>query len=194
MAQVPPHLVTHTPLRDRAPQIYFATQHAYIYLFADVINACCVNGMSMLLPRAHLQLIGGLQPYASYLAEDFFLTHALFNRGLRHRICRLPARQWPGPVTFKDVVMRQLRFVLRVTFSEKQSRSRNARGRAEGPFSDSVFFLWIKSSPDPINPPQAGFACGEALFPCYPPLSPFLKAFRSVWRVHGPPTSSGAAR
>lgn len=102
------HTASHYVLMST--QVYFATQHAHVYIFADATGACCVNGMSMLVKKSAIHgICGGLEPYARYLAEDFFLTQALHDAGKRHRLCRLPARQRPGPVSLRDVVMRQLR-------------------------------------------------------------------------------------
>ena len=128
--------------------------------------------MSMLLPQAHLRRIGGLAPYAGFLAEDFFLTHALFDAGLRHRICRLPARQWPGPVTLKDVIMRQLRCVcLR-------------RVPHTGDYAGSPPPYRCRSPTLPL--PTAGFASAGAPCPFSRPLSFSQRAFRWAWPAPGP--------
>lgn len=54
---------------------------------------------------------GGLARYADYLAEDFFLTRALYDSGLRHCLSCVPARQRPSYTALLEVVKRHLRCV-----------------------------------------------------------------------------------
>lgn len=92
-------------------QVFFATQHARFYLFFDVIGVNCVNGMSILFSRQHLAADGGLAPFSRYLAEDYFISEALFRRGHLPCLAPEPALQTrSNEQTLQHVYMRQVRW------------------------------------------------------------------------------------
>lgn len=61
-------------------KVYFGTAHARIYLSADFIGVNCSTGMSTLMRKSLIDEVGGLDSFASYLAEDFFLAKSLTDR------------------------------------------------------------------------------------------------------------------
>lgn len=77
-------------------KIYFGTAHARIYLFADFMHINCHTGMSTLIRKSLLDEVGGLESFACYLAEDFFIGKSIIERGWRTQISSLPALQNPG--------------------------------------------------------------------------------------------------
>ena len=61
-------------------QVYFGTQHAKIYLTADLLGINCVTGMSCLFRRSVLDEAGGLKSLGQYLAEDYYLGKIFFDK------------------------------------------------------------------------------------------------------------------
>lgn len=79
-----------------ALQIYFGTAHARIYLVANMMGANCATGMSYLMRKELIDDVGGLQTFGCYLAEDYFLTKSIMDRGWKATISHQPAWQNPG--------------------------------------------------------------------------------------------------
>ncbi|XP_062509508.1 ceramide glucosyltransferase-like [Corticium candelabrum] len=74
-------------------KVYFGTQHARVYLVANLLGRNCANGMSWLIRKQALDEIGGLAAFSDFLAEDFFIGKTLWERGWRLVLCSLPALQ-----------------------------------------------------------------------------------------------------
>eukprot|EP00043_Microstomoeca_roanoka_P000156 m.27031 g.27031 ORF g.27031 m.27031 type:complete len:461 (-) comp10159_c0_seq3:140-1522(-) len=92
-------------------QVYFATQHAHVYIFADVIRDNCVNGMSIMFKRSvFIENTGGLASFAHHVAEDFFMTKAMHQCGYTHVLAPLPSKQNAGDRPLRAVVERHLRW------------------------------------------------------------------------------------
>lgn len=77
-------------------KIYFGTAHARVYLFADFMQVNCHTGMSTLIRKSLLDDVGGLESFACYLAEDFFMAKSIMERGWKTRVSSLPSLQNPG--------------------------------------------------------------------------------------------------
>lgn len=75
-----PFTVPDTSFAGVLDTVYFGTQHARVYLCADVFRQNCANGMSWLIRKNALLAEGGLANYSKYLAEDFFISTALWNK------------------------------------------------------------------------------------------------------------------
>ena len=60
--------------------MYFGTQHARVYLVAQVLDQNCATGMSAVVRKSALVAEGGLEAFSEYLAEDFFISKALWER------------------------------------------------------------------------------------------------------------------
>jgi len=98
-------------------KVYFGTAHARIYLSADFVGVNCPTGMSALMRKSLIDEVGGLDTFANYLAEDFFLAKSLTDRGWKLQISSQPAWQNPGVSdidTFKNRLTRwaKLRFAM----------------------------------------------------------------------------------
>ena len=61
-------------------QVYFGTQHAKMYLSANLFGINCATGMSCLMRKDVIEEAGGLRWFGQYLAEDFFLAQAFVDR------------------------------------------------------------------------------------------------------------------
>lgn len=60
------------------------------------MGAICHTGMSTLLRKHVMDECGGLQAFAGYLAEDYFMAKFVVSRGWRTTISGLPALQNNG--------------------------------------------------------------------------------------------------
>ena len=61
-------------------QVYFGTQHSRVYILASIKGENCANGMSWLVRKQAIEREGGLLAFSEYLAEDFFMGKALWNK------------------------------------------------------------------------------------------------------------------
>jgi len=61
-------------------QTYFGGAFARYYLAFNILGLCCCTGMSYMFKKSMLDELNGLNWYGRYLAEDFFLTHALHEK------------------------------------------------------------------------------------------------------------------
>lgn len=92
-------------------KVYFGTQHAKIYLTADLLGINCVTGMSCLFRRSVLDEVGGLKALGQYLAEDYYLGKIFFDKGWKTSICSQPAWQNPGTYSVANFQARMTRWV-----------------------------------------------------------------------------------
>ncbi|EGD79682.1 hypothetical protein PTSG_10666 [Salpingoeca rosetta] len=98
-------------LANTIEEVYFATQHAHMYVFANVTGANCVNGMSNMFRRSTFKAIcGDLTSVSHHIAEDFFISKALHDAGLRHVLAPPPAVQRQQPRAIANIAARHLRW------------------------------------------------------------------------------------
>ncbi|BFZ01581.1 hypothetical protein BsWGS_04619 [Bradybaena similaris] len=91
-------------------KIYFGAAMTRFYVCFNVLGLCCVTGMSYTFKKALLDQANGLAWYGRYLAEDFFLTRALHEKG-RMVMSAFPAKQNMGQTTVSKFVERMVRWV-----------------------------------------------------------------------------------
>ncbi|KAH9500825.1 hypothetical protein Btru_073116, partial [Bulinus truncatus] len=91
-------------------KIYFGTALARYYIAFNMLGICCVTGMSYIFKKTILDQVNGLAWYGCYLAEDFFLTHALHERG-QIVLSAIPAKQNVGQTMMCGFVDRMVRWV-----------------------------------------------------------------------------------
>ncbi|XP_025196066.1 ceramide glucosyltransferase [Melanaphis sacchari] len=92
-------------------KVFFGTAHARVYLMADLVGAICHTGMSTLLRKQAMDECGGLQAFASYLAEDYFMAKLVVARGWRTTISSRPALQNNGGIELSKFQDRLRRWV-----------------------------------------------------------------------------------
>ena len=63
-------------------QVYFGTQHAKMYLSADLLGINCVTGMSCLFRKDVVEEAGGFAYLGKFLAEDFYLGRLFMERSV----------------------------------------------------------------------------------------------------------------
>eukprot|EP00042_Codosiga_hollandica_P034205 m.238178 g.238178 ORF g.238178 m.238178 type:complete len:387 (+) comp54350_c0_seq4:155-1315(+) len=105
-----PLSIAHTSLGCQLESVYFSGAHARTYLSADLAGQPCVNGMSNMFLKSRLNAIGGLQAFASFLAEDHFISLRLFEAGFRPTLSSYPALQFSFSKSLTTYYQRQLRW------------------------------------------------------------------------------------
>lgn len=96
-------------------KIYFGCAAARYYLAFNILGLCCCTGMSYMFKKEKLDEVNGLNWYGRYLAEDFFLTTALHEKGHKLVLSAFPAQQnVPSSSirSYKDRMVRWLRLRL----------------------------------------------------------------------------------
>ncbi|EDO33721.1 predicted protein, partial [Nematostella vectensis] len=97
-------------------KVYFGTQHAFLYLFANTMGLLCANGMSTIYNKKVLDELGGLEAFSCYIAEDYFISKAIYNKGHRIAFSSEPAMQNPSKQSLAQFQGRMLRWTrLRLT-------------------------------------------------------------------------------
>ncbi|XP_053405294.1 ceramide glucosyltransferase-like isoform X2 [Mercenaria mercenaria] len=88
-----PFTTDHKGFAQSLEKTYFGGAFARYYLAFNVLGLCCATGMSYMVKKVLLDEVHGLNWYGKYLAEDFFLTYALHEKGYRLVLSAYPAQQ-----------------------------------------------------------------------------------------------------
>ncbi|XP_060601487.1 ceramide glucosyltransferase-like isoform X1 [Ruditapes philippinarum] len=88
-----PFTTDHKGFAQALEKTYFGGAFARYYLAFNVLGLCCATGMSYMVKKVLLDEVHGLNWYGKYLAEDFFLTYALHEKGYRLVLSAYPAQQ-----------------------------------------------------------------------------------------------------
>lgn len=101
---------------------YFATSHARPYMVVNNSICTCLNGMSNLISKPHLDKIGGLERFANILNEDGEIGVAFDQYGYETAICKHVAIQNFGTFDICDYINRRVRWMrLRNKFAKISS-------------------------------------------------------------------------
>ncbi|PVD19980.1 hypothetical protein C0Q70_20474 [Pomacea canaliculata] len=92
-------------------KVYFGCALARYYLAFNVLGMCCVTGMSYVFKKSILEQQKGLGWYGQYLAEDFFLTKAMHERGHKFVVSAFPAQQNVSSTSVESFVGRMVRWL-----------------------------------------------------------------------------------
>lgn len=99
-------------------KIYFGTQHARMYLIANILRINCVTGMSCLFRKSVLDDAGGMAALANYLAEDYYLGQVFLSRGWKVKLSSQPTLQNSGTSSVQHFQARMIRWAkLRVSLA-----------------------------------------------------------------------------
>ncbi|XP_048734159.2 ceramide glucosyltransferase-like isoform X2 [Ostrea edulis] len=93
-------------------KIYFGCALSRCYIALNQLNQACCTGMSYMFKKSVMDDVNGLIYYGKYLAEDFFLTQAIHEKGYRLVLSAFPAQQnvaAPTVRAFKDRMVRWIR-------------------------------------------------------------------------------------
>lgn len=98
---------------------YFATGHGRPYMVVNNTICTCLNGMSNLISKPHLDRIGGLQKFADVLNEDGEIGVAFDQYGYETAICKHVAIQNFGVFDICNYLDRRIRWArLRNNYSK----------------------------------------------------------------------------
>lgn len=100
---------------------YFATGHGRPYMVVNNTICTCLNGMSNLISKPHLDKIGGLQKFADVLNEDGEIGVTFDQYGYETAICKHVAIQNLGAFDICNYLDRRIRW----------ARLRNNYGKTE---------------------------------------------------------------
>jgi ceramide glucosyltransferase len=89
---------------------YFASGHARSYLFVNFWLFTCLNGMSTMIKKSHLETVGGLSHFAQFVAEDSELGVALDNKGYKTQLSSHAAVQNLAETSFWEFIDRRVRW------------------------------------------------------------------------------------
>jgi len=87
-------------------KIYFGCVLSKVYLASDLLRIIFVFGMSCLTRKSLLEEVGGMRSFGCYLAEDYFLSKSLMDRGWRLSMSSQPALQNSGICDVKSFCTR----------------------------------------------------------------------------------------
>ncbi|XP_069128265.1 ceramide glucosyltransferase-like [Argopecten irradians] len=105
-----PYACTRKGFASHMEKIFFGTQHAKMYLVANLLGINCATGMSSLMRKEVIEEAGGLTHYSQYLAEDFFLAETFLKKGWKIRISHQTARQNSGTYSMPYLYTRLTRW------------------------------------------------------------------------------------
>ncbi|XP_060583307.1 ceramide glucosyltransferase-B-like [Ruditapes philippinarum] len=77
-------------------KVFFGTMQARNMLTAIALGINCSTGMSSMIRKEIVERAGGLQHFAQYLAEDFFLAHQTVQQGFKVKLSNMLAMQNSG--------------------------------------------------------------------------------------------------
>ncbi|KAK7477849.1 hypothetical protein BaRGS_00030927 [Batillaria attramentaria] len=93
-------------------KIYFGCALARYYIAFNMLGLCCVTGMSYLFKKSLLDQLNGLGWFGKhYLAEDYFLTKAMHEKGYKLVMSAYPAQQNVSSVSVSSFVDRMVRWL-----------------------------------------------------------------------------------
>jgi ceramide glucosyltransferase len=89
---------------------YFATAHGRPYTVINNLFCSCVNGMSNMISKPHLEKIGGLAVFADHLAEDSHMGVAFDKQGYEVTMSKYTGLQNLGAFDISNYIERRVRW------------------------------------------------------------------------------------
>lgn len=89
---------------------YFATGHARGYFGVNYMLFTCLNGMSAMVRKTHMETLGGLRHFAQFVAEDSEIGVAMDTHGFKTHLCRHAGLQNLAETTFSVFIDRRVRW------------------------------------------------------------------------------------
>ena len=117
---------------------YFATAHGRPYTVINNLFCSCVNGMSNMISKSHLEQIGGLNAFADNLAEDSHMGIAFDKQGYQVTMSKYTGLQNLGAFDISNYIDRRVRWA--------RLRMQTDMTSLATPFElviDSHLFSWI---------------------------------------------------
>ena len=89
---------------------YFATGHSRTYFIVNHLICTCLNGMSSMIKKKHLEQVGGLKHFGQFVAEDCEIGAALDAKGFKSKLCVHPGLQNLAESDFNTFIDRRVRW------------------------------------------------------------------------------------
>lgn len=89
---------------------YFATAHGRPYTVINNLFCSCVNGMSNMISKPHLEQIGGLCVFGNHIAEDSHMGIAFDKQGYEVRMSKYTGLQNLGTFDIVNYIERRVRW------------------------------------------------------------------------------------
>jgi ceramide glucosyltransferase len=89
---------------------YFATGHARGYFVINGVLCTCLNGMSNMIKKTHLEAVGGLKKFAQFVAEDSEIGAAFDTKGYSSQLCAHAGLQNLAETDFSVYIDRRVRW------------------------------------------------------------------------------------
>ena len=100
---------------------YFATAHGRPYMVINHAVCTCLNGMSNLFSKPHMDELGGLGRFGALLNEDGEIGVTFDQHGFETALSKHVAIQNVGPIAIRDYVARRVRWMrLRNKYAKTQ--------------------------------------------------------------------------
>lgn len=106
-----PFFIQSTGLASTIEKMYFGCALARYYIAFSLLGFCCVTGMSYMFRKSVLDQLNGLGWYGRFLAEDFFLTKAIHEKGYKMVLSAYPAQQNINSTSVSGFVDRMVRWL-----------------------------------------------------------------------------------
>lgn len=106
-----PFFTQSTGLANAVEKIYFGCAFARYYIAFQFLGLCCVTGMSYIMKKSVLDQLNGLGWYGKYLAEDYFLTKAMHEKGYKFVLSAFPAQQNISCASVHSFIDRMVRWL-----------------------------------------------------------------------------------
>ncbi|CAH8583205.1 unnamed protein product [Heterobilharzia americana] len=92
-------------------KVTFGCYMARSYVALNQLGVTCFTGMSYIVRKSMLDEVGGLAYFGKYLAEDYFLSSALCEKGYRIVMSSYPVMQNVGDSTLVNYIRRMVRWL-----------------------------------------------------------------------------------
>ncbi|XP_076443691.1 ceramide glucosyltransferase-like isoform X2 [Babylonia areolata] len=106
-----PFFIQSCGLASTIEKMYFGCALARFYIAFSLMGFCCVTGMSYMFRKSVLDQLNGLGWYGQFLAEDFFLTKAIHEKGYKMVLSAYPAQQNINCSSISSFVDRMVRWL-----------------------------------------------------------------------------------
>ncbi|CAH8591792.1 unnamed protein product [Schistosoma rodhaini] len=93
------------------PRVTFGCYLARSYTALNQLGVTCFTGMSYIVKKSMLNEVGGLAYFGKYLAEDYFLSAALCQKGYRVVLSSYPVIQNVSNSTLINYIRRMVRWL-----------------------------------------------------------------------------------
>ncbi|KAK4470437.1 hypothetical protein MN116_005991 [Schistosoma mekongi] len=106
-----PFFADHPGFVSAIEKVTFGCYLARSYIALNQLGVTCFTGMSYIVKKSMLNETGGLAYFGKYLAEDYFLSTALYEKGYRIVMSSYPVIQNVSDGTLTSYIKRMVRWL-----------------------------------------------------------------------------------